>query len=139
KYNPAVKEAHDLEGLWAGLRDWLISTVGSDHIPVRAKDKDLTGKDIWTARGGAPGSGTILPVLLSEGVHRGRLSIEQVAAVTSYNAAHVWAVPPQGSNRGWSRCRPRPRRSGSRANAAAGAARARLRPLRCLDVSRLDR
>jgi dihydroorotase-like cyclic amidohydrolase len=95
KYNPAVKEAHDLEGLWAGLREGLISTVGSDHIPVRAKDKDLTGKDIWTARGGAPGSGTILPVLLSEGVHRGRLSIEQVAAVTSYNAARTFGLYPR--------------------------------------------
>jgi len=95
KYNPAVKEAHDCEGLWDGLRDGLISTVGSDHIPVRAVDKDPTGKDIWTARGGLPGSGTILPVLLSEGVHKGRLTLEQVAAVTSYNAARCFGLYPR--------------------------------------------
>jgi dihydropyrimidinase len=95
KYNPAVKEEHDLDGLWKGLRDGWISTLGSDHIPVRAKDKDLTGKDIWTARGGTPGSGTILPVLLSEGVNRGRLSIEQVAAVSSENVAKVFGLWPR--------------------------------------------
>jgi D-hydantoinase len=94
KYNPAVKEEHDLEGLWVGLREGSISTLGSDHIPVGAKDKDLTGKDIWTARGCAPGSGTILPVLLSEGVNKQRISIEQVAAVSSQNVAKVFGLWP---------------------------------------------
>ena len=95
KYNPAIKEAHDCEGLWEGLRDGLISTVGSDHIPVRAVDKDATGKNIWTVRGGVPGSGTILPVLLSEGYAKGRLTLEQVAAVTSYNSARIFGLLPR--------------------------------------------
>ena len=94
KYNPAVKLEEDLQAQWAGLREGWISTVGSDHIPVRAKDKDLTGKDIWTARGGVPGSGTILPVLLSEGVNKQRITVEQAAAVSSENVAKVFGLWP---------------------------------------------
>jgi dihydropyrimidinase len=95
KYNPAVKEKHDLDALWAGLRSGWISTVGSDHIPVRRKDKDLAGKDVWTARGGLPGSGTILPVLLSEGVNKQRITLERVAEVCSQNPAKVFGLYPR--------------------------------------------
>jgi dihydropyrimidinase len=92
KYNPAIKEQADLEGLWNGLRDGWISTMGSDHIPVRASDKDVTDKDVWSARGGLPGSGTILPVLLSEGVNKGRLSLERVVEVCSANPARTFGL-----------------------------------------------
>jgi dihydropyrimidinase len=97
KYNPAIKEREDNQGLWEGLRDGWVSTVGSDHIPVRQAHKQPPPKDVWSARGGLPGSGTILPVLLSEGVAKGRLTIEQVAAVSSYNTARAFGLPRKGS------------------------------------------
>jgi dihydropyrimidinase len=92
KYNPAIKHQSDMDGLWEGLRDGLLSTMGSDHIPVRARDKDLEGKDVWSARGGLPGSGTILPVLLSEGVNKGRISIERVVEVCSHAPARTFGL-----------------------------------------------
>jgi dihydropyrimidinase len=95
KYNPAIKEEQDVAGLWDALRDGWVSTVGSDHIPVRLRDKDPAGKDIWTVRGGSPGSGTILPVLLSEGVAKGRITLEKVAEVSSYNAARLFGLYPR--------------------------------------------
>jgi dihydropyrimidinase len=92
KYNPAVKSESDLEALWQGLRDGWVSTLGSDHIPM----KTIGGKDIWETEGGVPGSGTILPVLLSEGVNKGRLSLEKVAEVCSENTARVFGLPQKG-------------------------------------------
>ena len=91
KYNPAVKREQDLEALWQGLHDGWISTMGSDHIPM----KEIGGADIWDTEGGLPGSGTILPVLLSEGVNKGRISIEKVVEVSAANTARVFGLAPR--------------------------------------------
>ena len=42
-----------------------------------------------------PGSGTILPLMLSEGINRRGLPPERVAAVTSYNAARLFGLYPR--------------------------------------------
>lgn len=95
KYQPSLKTAADVDALWAGLRDGRIHCVGSDHIPVYGEDKRRGGPDIWTAVGGAPGTGTILPVLLHYGVHAGRLSLPDVVRVSSYNAARLMRLYPR--------------------------------------------
>jgi dihydropyrimidinase len=58
--------------------------------------KTIGGRDIWETEGGVPGSGTILPVLLSEGVNKGRISLEKVAQVCSENTARVFGIPQKG-------------------------------------------
>jgi dihydroorotase-like cyclic amidohydrolase len=95
KYNPAIKAAEDSEALWAGLADGSLDCVGSDHIPVRLPEKLHGADSIWTARGGVPGSGTILPLLISEGILRRGLPPERVAAVTSTNAARIFGLYPR--------------------------------------------
>jgi len=70
----------------------LIDTIGSDHCPFRKEDKLGT---IWDARTGFPGSATMLPVLLSEGVHKQKISLEKVAEITSFNNAKIFNLFPQ--------------------------------------------
>ncbi len=97
KYNPAPKSPADHEALWSALADGSLECMGSDHIAIRWADKSRFGfDDIWEAQGGAPGSATILPLLLSEGVNGGRLTLPQVAAVTSANAARIFGIPGKG-------------------------------------------
>lgn len=91
KYYPAVKQEKDVEALWQGLRDGWISTIGSDHIPM----KEIGGADIWATEGGIPGSGTILPVLLSEGVNQGRISLEKLVEVCCFNPAKTFGLAPR--------------------------------------------
>jgi dihydroorotase-like cyclic amidohydrolase len=56
----------------------------------------VKGHDLWTARAGITGgSAMILPVLLSEGVRRGRLSLQQLTALTSSNAAKLFGLYPR--------------------------------------------
>ncbi len=95
KYNPSIQRQEDAEGLWRGLIDGNISALGSDHIPVRAKDKDATGKTIWTIRGGVPGSGSILPVALTHGYHKRGMPLERIVEVTSTNAAKLFGLYPR--------------------------------------------
>jgi len=67
--------------------------LGSDHCPFT---RAVKGTDLWSARAGITGgSAMILPVLLTEGVRRGRLSLSQVVALTSYNAARLFGLYPR--------------------------------------------
>lgn len=93
KVNPPLRPAADVEALWEGVRDGTISTVGSDHVPRKRETK---GPDIWKASAGFPGIGTLLPVLIHEGVHQRGLPIERIAAVTSANVAKLYSIPNKG-------------------------------------------
>lgn len=93
KVNPPLRPAADVEALWEGVRDGTISTVGSDHVPRKRETK---GPDIWKASAGFPGIGTLLPVLIHEGVHKRGLPIERIAAVTSANVAKLYSIPNKG-------------------------------------------
>ncbi len=92
KVNPPLRSAEDRDALWKGISEGLIDTIGSDHCPFRKEDKTGT---IWDARTGFPGSMTMLPVLLSEGVHKRRVSLEKVAEITSFNAAKIFNLFPK--------------------------------------------
>jgi len=94
KVNPAIKEQKDSDALWKGLADGTIECVGTDHSFHMEKQKRGEG-DIWSALPGFPGTATLLPSLLSEGVNKGRLTLEQVAAITSYNTAKAFGMLPK--------------------------------------------
>lgn len=93
KVNPPLRSLVDVDALWEGVRDGAISTIGSDHVPRKRSTK---GDDIWTASAGFPGIGTLLPVLLHEGVHRRSIPIERIAAATSANVARLYNLPGKG-------------------------------------------
>jgi dihydropyrimidinase len=92
KVNPPLRSAEDNDALWKGLSEGLIDTVGSDHCPFLRVDKSGT---IWDARTGFPGSATMLPLLLSEGVHKKKISLEKVAEITAFNPAKIYNLFPR--------------------------------------------
>jgi dihydropyrimidinase len=94
KVIPPVREEGDLEALWSALAGGLVETVGSDHV---AASRERKRGSIWDAQLGFPGIATILPVLLSEGVNAGRISLAQVVAVTSANPARILGLPGKGT------------------------------------------
>ena len=94
KVNPPLRDAESQELLWEGLRDGTVSCVGSDHSTVLSK-ADKEGDSIWDAVPGFPGMGMLLPIMLSEGYHKGRLSLEDVARILCYQNAVVWGLYPR--------------------------------------------
>ncbi|MFQ5861031.1 MAG: dihydroorotase family protein, partial [Dehalococcoidia bacterium] len=80
KVMPPVRTREDNDATWAALQGGVITTVGSDHIPWTAEEKG-TG-DIWTIRPAFGSYGLTVPILLSEGFNKERLTIRQVAQVT---------------------------------------------------------
>ena len=94
KVNPPLRDDQNQEALWGGIRDGVVTCVGSDHSTVVMKP-DKVKDDIWTAVPGFPGSGMLLPIMLSEGYRKGRASLEQICAVLSTNNARTYGLWPK--------------------------------------------
>jgi dihydropyrimidinase len=87
KANPPFHTADDRDALWEGLADGTIDVVASDHVPRKRATKE---KNLWLASQGFPGTATILPVLLSEGYHKGRLSLPRIATLLTSAPARIF-------------------------------------------------
>lgn len=92
KISPPIRTAEDQAVVWEALADGTFDTVGSDNTGTLLENKQGT---IWEAARGIPGVGTILPIVLSEGVNKGRLTLERAVEVTSYNAARIFNLYPR--------------------------------------------
>ena len=89
----------------------------SDHCPFRYDDTPAssTPKGRTSFRwvpNGIPGIETRLPILFSEGVGKGRISLNEFVALTATNHAKIYGLYQQGHDRG--RLRRRHRHLGSR-------------------------
>lgn len=95
KMNPSLKGTRDVEALWRGLRDGTIDMVTSEHAPGERAEKEVGWTDIWKAWGGVPSIETMLPVLLSEGVNKRRISLTALQRVCCETPAKVFGVYPR--------------------------------------------
>jgi len=95
KVVPPLRSKNDIASLWVALRNGVIDTIGTDHVANVLNLKYGEKKDIWSALAGFPGVATMLPVLLHYGVNSGRISIESVAELASYNASKIFGMYPK--------------------------------------------
>ncbi len=94
KVMPPIRTSNDVQSIWNAIQDGKIDTIGTDHVANQLKLK-LGGNDVWDALAGFPGIGTLLPILLSEGVNRSRISIEKLTNLLSTNAAKIFGMYPK--------------------------------------------
>ncbi len=92
---PPLREASDREALWAGLAAGDVDTVCSDHAPWTLADKLDPALDVMTARQGVADLETLMPMLYSEGVAAGRISLARFVELTSANAARIFGLYPR--------------------------------------------
>ncbi|MGY9047213.1 MAG: dihydropyrimidinase [Rhodobacterales bacterium] len=100
--SPPPRDIDSQNAIWEGLRDGTFEVFSSDHCPFFFEGSDGTGKDNPRARtsfkwvpNGIPGVETRLPILFSEGVSKGRITLERFAALTSTNPAKLYGLYPQ--------------------------------------------
>lgn len=91
KVNPPIRTKEDNEALWAAIKDGVINHVATDHAPVPKKFKT----DFWTAKMGMAGAETWLPIMLSEGVNKGRITLERLVEVCCTNPAKQYGLFPE--------------------------------------------
>jgi dihydropyrimidinase len=92
---PPLRGEVDREALWRGLADGTIDTLGSDHAPWTRALKLDPKLDVAHPRPGVAELDTMLPMLFTEGVATGRISLERFVALTSTNAAHLFGLYPR--------------------------------------------
>jgi dihydropyrimidinase len=96
---PPLRSPADRDALWAGLADGSIDMVVSDHVPDRVaveKAEAATGVPFNQISNGAPGIETLLALLYSEGVARGRLSIERLVDLLATTPARRFGFSSKG-------------------------------------------
>ena len=97
--SPPLRVKESGEALWKGMAAGDIQTVGTDHCPFNFKgQKDMNGKDDYKKiPNGAPGIETPLMLLHSEGVVKGRISLEKMVEVLSTGTARLFGLKDKGS------------------------------------------
>ena len=91
---PPLREASQMQAMWDGLRSDNLQTVATDHCGWNLAQKKK-GKTVDELLPGMSNLETILPMLYSEGVGKGRLSIHRFVEVISTNPAKLFGLYPQ--------------------------------------------
>ncbi len=96
KINVPLRDRSTHETLWRALASGAIDCIGSDHVAhTRTRESMETG-NVWTTISGFPSRVEgMLPMMLSEGVNKGRISIERLAQVASENPARIFGLYPR--------------------------------------------
>ena len=92
---PPLREAADVQALWAGLAAGEVDTVCTDHAPWSLAAKLAADHTIDHLRPGVENLQLLLPMLYSEGVRTGRISVQRLVEVTSTNAARLFGLYPR--------------------------------------------
>jgi dihydropyrimidinase len=94
KANPPFRSKDDVKAMWEGLSDGSINVVASDHVPRKRSTKE---QPLWQASQGFPGTATILPVLMDQGYHTGKISLQRIAQLLCQAPASIFNLPQKGA------------------------------------------
>ncbi|MFN3613916.1 MAG: dihydropyrimidinase [Rubrimonas sp.] len=101
--SPPLRDAATQDALWRHLRTGTFTLWSSDHAPYRfdASGKLAAGPDASFRQiaNGMPGIALRLPLLFSEGVNKGRLTLGQFVALSATNAARLYGLTNKGAIR----------------------------------------
>ncbi len=92
---PPLREAADVAALWAGIRQGTIHAVCTDHAPWSLAAKLDPALAITNLRPGGENLQTMLPMLYSEGVRTGRISLSRFVEVLATNPAKLFGLYPR--------------------------------------------
>ncbi|HEV7254746.1 MAG TPA: dihydropyrimidinase [Mesorhizobium sp.] len=93
-FSPPARSRASQDFLWQALADGGIDLWSSDHSPYFLKDKLGEGPEpgFHQAVSGIPGVETRLPLLFSEGLLKGRVSLDRYLDLTSRKAAETYGI-----------------------------------------------
>ena len=95
KCAPPIRDPSSRERLWQHVLAGDIDLVASDHSPCTAEAKARGDHDIWEAWGGVTGIQSLLPVMLSEGVHRRGLRLPSLARLVAGAPSRLLGLWPR--------------------------------------------
>lgn len=94
--SPPLREKRNNDALWQGIRSGSIQTVATDHCPFSiAVDKQLGREDFSKCPNGLPGVEERIPLMFTEGVVKGKISINKLVEVCCTNPAKLFGLYPK--------------------------------------------
>ena len=93
--SPPLREKKDQETLWAGINQGLVQVVATDHCPFMWEQKKLGEKDFSKIPNGHPAIENRMELLFSEGVNKGRITLNKYVEVACTNPAKIFGMFPR--------------------------------------------
>jgi len=98
--SPPPRDRRNQEVIWQGLADGLFTVFSSDHAPFRydaPEGKKPGGEEVAFRHipNGIPGLETRMPLLYSEGVLGGRITLNKFVELTATNPAKAYGLHPR--------------------------------------------
>ena len=98
--SPPLRSAADRDALWAGLADGSLDLIATDHVPDRRSvEKAAAARGIAFDQisNGAPGIETLLTIAYSEGVAKGRITVERMVDLLATTPARRFGLASKGA------------------------------------------
>lgn len=97
--SPPLRTKESNEALWTGINSGDLQVLATDHCPFDFNGKkDMFGKDDYRKiPNGAPGIETLLMLAHSEGVAKGRISLERMVDIVSTGTARMFGLKDKGA------------------------------------------
>ena len=92
--SPPLREPKDQAALWAGINQGLVQVVATDHCPFTWQQKLMGQDDFSRIPNGHPAIEHRLELLYSEGVHKGKISLNKFVEVACTNPARIFGLFP---------------------------------------------
>jgi dihydropyrimidinase len=93
--SPPLREPKDQVALWAGINQGLVQVVGTDHCPFVWEKKMLGKDDFSKIPNGHPAIEHRMELLYSEGVAKGKITVNKFVEISSTNAAKIFGAYPK--------------------------------------------
>jgi dihydropyrimidinase len=93
--SPPLRQKKDQDTLWAGINQGLVNVVATDHCPFFWKQKLMGERDFSRIPNGHPAIENRMELLYSEGVHKGRISLNKYVEVACTNPAKIFGMFPR--------------------------------------------
>jgi dihydropyrimidinase len=93
--SPPLRQKKDQAALWAGINQGTVQVVATDHCPFMWEQKKMGLHDFSKIPNGHPAVEHRMELLFSEGVAKGKISLNKFVEVSSTNAAKIFGMFPK--------------------------------------------
>lgn len=93
--SPPLRQKKDQASLWGGINQGSVQVVATDHCPFMWTQKKMGEQDFSKIPNGHPAIENRMELLYSEGVAKGKISLNKFVEVSSTNAAKIFGMFPK--------------------------------------------
>ncbi len=92
KIAPPLRDRRDVDAVWGAVGDGVVEVIGSDHAPWPLDNKTLPSERFSEIFFGAPTIETMLPLMYSEGVAKGRIGLPRLVDLLCEGPARIFGL-----------------------------------------------